>query len=238
MSELKFCLITPSYKPDFGRCRLLAESVDKYAVSQIHHYVIVDRKDFKLFQQLENSNRTVITVESILPWWIQKIPILKNGWFSWKTLPLRNWLIQQIVKLEIANHITEDIFVFVDSDVAFIKPFDYQHFVRDSKVRLFRESIFPSAFFNLNSQLIWCSKANFLLGLPPMRKIDSQNPFIGYIGNLITWKRNNVLLLRQHIEKITQKSWLKAIAECGTISEYILYGIFVDCILKENSGHY
>ena len=237
MSQLKCCLITPSYKPDFARCRLLAESVDKFAPSDISHYIVVDQKDFKLFQQLSNPNRTVITVESILPWWIQKIPLIKNGWFSLKTLPIRNWLIQQIVKLEIANHIREDVLTFVDSDVTFVRPFDHKQFVKDGKVKLFKESI-PLSLWNTEIEYTWYDTARSLLNLPQFAEFSDQNPVINYVGNFIIWKRDNVLQLHQHIEKVTQKYWIQAIASCWNFSEYILYGIFVDQVLKENSGQY
>ena len=239
MSQLKFCLITPSYQRDFARCRLLAESVDRFATSKIHHYIIVDRRDLKLFKQLESDRRTIITVESILPWWIYKIPLVKNGWFSWKTLPIRNWLIQQIVKLEIANHLKEDVLIFVDSDVVFIRSFSGEQFSQNNKVRLFRildDSL--SSVNNVELQSKWYHTANSVLGLPPFKEFDRHHPFFRYVGNCISWKRDNVLLLHDRIERITQKSWIEAIANSWHFSEYILYGIFVDRILQEKSGHY
>ena len=238
MSQLKFCLITPSYKPDFARCRLLVQTSDRFIREPIHHYIVVDRRDDKLFQQLKGRNRTIITVESILPWWIQKIPLIKNGWYSLKTLPIRNWLIQQIVKLEIANHIQEDVLIFVDSDVFFIKPFNYQQFIRKDRVRLHRVSFKPSSVSDLKTRTNWCYTATSLLGLPSLKKFDQDNPFVGYVGNLITWRRDNVLQLHQHIERVTQKSWIEAIANSWYFSEYMLYGIFVEQILKDRSGHY
>lgn len=238
MSKFKSCLITPSYKPDFARCRLLVESVYKFAISPIHHYIVVPRKDFKLFQQLDGFNRTVVIVEDILPWWIQKIPILRNGWFSFKTLPIRNWILQQIVKLKIANHIQEDILIFVDSDVAFVRPFEHNYFFKEGQVRLFRQSIDPSNFPQLNTQIKWCDTATSLLKLPPLAEFTSQDPFIGYEGQVITWKRDNVLQLQEYIEQVTHKSWIEAIANSWNFAEYVLYGIFVDRVLKENSGHY
>lgn len=238
MPRLKFCLITPSYKPDFVRCRLLAQSIDRFVAPSIHHYIIVDRQDWQLFQQLKSDRRTILTVESILPWWIQKIPIIKNGWFSFKTLPIRNWLIQQIVKLEIVNHIREDILVFVDSDVFLIAPFDTRQFVREDRVRLQRVSFEPSSVSDLKTRIDWCNSATSVLGLPQFKKFDRENPFVGYVGNLITWRRDNVLLLHQQIERVTQTSWIEAIANCWSFSEYMLYGIFVEQILGYRSGHY
>ena len=239
MSQLKSCIITPSFKPDFERCRLLSESMDKFALAPIHHYIIVDQKDYKLFQQFEASNRTVLTVESILPWWIFKIPVLKNGWFSLKTIPIRNWLIQQIVKLEVANWISEDILIFVDSDVVFVRPFEHNQFVKDGRVRLFRETV-PLAVWGKETaiQSKWFRTVHTLLDLPPFIEFGDRGFVTNYIGNFITWKRDNILQLHEYIEELTQKSWIESIPNLWHFSEYTLYGVFVEQVLKEQSGHY
>lgn len=239
MTRLESCIITPSYKPDFERCRLLAESIDKFSRSPIHHYIIVDRRDYKLFQQLAASKRTVLTVESILPWWIHKIPWLQNGWLSLKTLPIRNWLVQQIVKLEIANWIEQDVFIFVDSDVALIRPFEHTQFIKNDRLRLFRETI-PLAQWGSETStwFKWFNTAHKLLNLPPFIGFASQGYVTNYVGNFITWRRENVLRLHEYLEQANHKSWIEAIASCWHFSEYTLYGVFVEQILKEQSGHY
>ena len=239
MIQLTSCIITPSFKPDFERCRLLSQSIDKFSKSPMHHYIIVDKKDYKLFQQLEGSSRKVLTVESILPWWIYKIPVLKNGWFSFKTLPIRNWLIQQIVKLEIANWIQEDILIFVDSDVAFIRPFEQNQFVENGKVRLFREAI-PASQWQSETEIKskWFDTAHTLLNLPPFIGLSNQEIINNYVGNCITWRRDNILRLQQYLEKLTHKSWIESVASSWHFSEYTLYGVFVKQILQEHSGHY
>lgn len=256
MSEksLSFAIITPSYSLDFQRCLLLCKTIDQHCLIPVKHYIIVDRQDFKLFQPLQNQNREIITVESVLPWWIKKVSFLKNGWISFKTLPLRNWIIQQIVKLAIAEYVTEDVLVFVDSDVAFIRPFNLQNFVREGKdaspgcgaspkdspvsgacvvrqIRLFCE---PNAIDASTEPLAkWCEVGNKLLGLPPVTY-----PTANYLGNIITWKRDNVFKLYRHLEKVSGKSWIETIANSWHLSEYMLYGIFVDSILKETSQQY
>ena len=239
MIQLTPCVITPSFKPDFERCRLLSESIDEFSSSPIQHYIIVDQRDYRLFQQLERSNRTVLTVESVLPWWIYKIPLFKNGWFSLKTLPIRNWLIQQIVKLEIANWIQEDIFIFVDSDVTFVRPFEHSQLIENERVRLFREAI-PASQWKSETEIKskWFDTAHTLLNLPPFVGISNQETIINYVGNYITWKRDNVIQLQQYLEQQSQKSWIEAIASVWHFSEYTLYGVFVEQILGENSGHY
>ncbi len=228
---MKFALITPSYAPDFERCNLLCESVQQRLTRPFNHYVIVDERDLALFRKLENSNTTVLTVESILPWWIRRVPFLKKVWFSLKTQPLRNWLIQQIVKIAIAQQISEDVAVFVDSDVVFVRPFDLQSLHHNGEVRLYRDPIGNDV--QKQWHLKWHESASRLLGLS---NVDPLIP--DYIGNIITWKRENVVQLCQRIELISGRSWIETVANTWDLSEYVLYGTFVTQLLQDKSDHY
>ncbi|MEB3180094.1 MAG: DUF6492 family protein [Nostocaceae cyanobacterium] len=232
MQQFDFAIITPSYAPDFQRCQLLSWSVEQFVPASVSHYIIVDARDLKLFQQLETQRTKLITVESVLPWWIQHIPFVKNGWFSLKTFVIRNWILQQIVKISIAQYLKQDVLIFVDSDVTFVRHFDPQSLIRDGKVRLFSEPPYPYPDL-LERCYPWYCAANQLLGLP-----EFQYPARGYIGNIITWKRDNVLKMYEHIEKVSGQGWLETLCKSWNLSEYILYGVFVEQILKEESGHY
>ena len=232
MNNQTCCIITPSYAPDFERCRLLSETITQFHQSPINHYIIVDQKDYRLFSQLKKVNTEIMTVESVLPWWIKKIPLLKNGWFSFKTLPIRNWIIQQLVKLSIAQYISENVLIFVDSDNAFIRPLDSKNFIVDHRVRLFREPDVITADSNPKHAL-WSNVACDLLKLP-----KPVFPGPNYVGNIITWKRENVFKLYQYLETIYNRDWIKTIVSFWHLSEYFVYGIFVDRVLGEQSGHY
>jgi hypothetical protein len=230
-TSLTACLITPSYAPDFERCRLLCESVAQFVYPQIPHYIIVDKKDLKLFSQLQNPYTHILTKESILPWWIWRIPFLKNSWFSLKTPPIRGWLIQQLIKIGIAYHVTEDILIFVDSDVAFIRYFEVESIIHGNQVRMFSD---PESIFDyMETHRKWYDTAAQLVGTDPI-------PFPGtdYIVQLAMWRRENVLKLCNHIEKISGKSWIETLGSVWNLSEYVLYGVFIESILKEESGHY
>ncbi|MBW4642580.1 MAG: hypothetical protein KME23_06160 [Goleter apudmare HA4340-LM2] len=235
MNKLEFGIITPSYAPDFERCQMLSWSVQKFISPTTTHYIIVDARDLKLFSQLKSPNTEIIAVESMLPWWIQRLPLIKNGWLSLKTVFIRNWLLQQIVKLSIAQHINKDIFVFVDSDVTFIRPFNLQSFIREDKTRLFRvPNQYNQEFLDEYPRFAkWKQTASQLLSLPHLKL-----PTPGYIGNIITWRRDNLFKLYEHIEKISGREWMRTICSSLHLSEYILYGIFVDQVLQEQSGHY
>ena len=228
---LTACFITPSYAPDFERCRLLCESIEKFVYPQISHYIIVDKRDLSLFNQLNNSYTSVITKESILPWWIWRIPLLKNSWFSLKTPPIRGWLLQQLIKIGIAHHIKEEIMIFVDSDVSFIRYFSVDSIIRNNQVRIFSNP--ESIFSYMETHQKWYDTAAELIGIAPV-----PFPATDYIVQLAMWRRENVLKLCDHLEKVSGKSWIETLGSVWNLSEYVLYGMFVESILKEQSGHY
>jgi hypothetical protein len=231
MNKSDFAIITPSYAPDFERCRLLSWSVEQFVSPSVTHYIIVDARDLPLFHKLKKNNTEIITVESVLPWWIQRLPFFKQGWLSLKTIFIRNWLLQQIVKLSVAKFINKEIFVFVDSDVTFIRPINFQNFIISDKVRLFRVPNQIASQSPMGDR--WYKTASRLLGIN-----NIHSPFPGYVGNLITWKRDNLLKLYDHIERVSGQSWIESICRVWDLSEYVLYGVFVDCILQEKSEHY
>jgi Family of unknown function (DUF6492) len=227
MTSSDFAIITPSYTPDFERCKLLTWSVQQFCQSSATHYIIVTRQDYPLFKQLQGPRTEVITVESILPRWLFKFPLVKNGWLSLKTPPVRNWVAQQLIKLSIGQHLNQEVMTFVDSDLAFIRPFNLQSFVQGSQVRLFRVEVDDPA-RPANS---WEAAAAKLLGLPVQ-------PIANYIGGIVTWKRENVLKLHRHIEEVSGRDYMETLCRSWHLSEYILYGAFVDSILQEKAGHF
>jgi Family of unknown function (DUF6492) len=229
MRQFDFCLVTPSYAPDYHRCHLLAWSIEAFAPSTTKHYIIVPNRDLHLFCQIKYRNTEIITVESIFPSSIQ-LPIIKNCWFSFKHPVIRGWIIQQLVKLAAAEFLNEDVFVFVDSDVAFIRPFDWNFFTRDGKIRLYRIS------GNLSPQAPigekWNYNARCLLNLPP-----GEIPVTGYISQIMSWRNDNLKQLYKYVEAVSGRSWFDTVCSYWNLSEYVVYGIFVEEILKA-SGHY
>lgn len=229
----KICLVTPSYAPDFERCQLLVNSIGQYSSSAFKHYIVVDRQDYRLFRTLANDNTLILNKEDLLPKWIVKVPLFtkKNIWFSWKTLPLRGWLVQQLIKLSVANYVAEDVLVFADSDVFFIRQFDLRDYIKGDRVRFFCE---PHRVSADNSDLArWYYDASKLLRLEP-----PHFPANNYMGQLVFWRRNNVLELHRYLEATNNRNWIEVICANWHVSEYILYGVFVEKVLQEQSGHY
>lgn len=223
-----YAIVTPSFGPDFERCRLLCRSVQEFLEGDYRHYLIVDRRDLALFRSLEGPRTEVRTVEEHLPWWLRRLPGARRWWLSLKTPPVRNWILQQLVKLSVAEFLDEPNIVFTDSDVVFIRPFYVNDLSPGGSLRLFRV---PGA-ANQMPHNLWHETSARLLGLPSSKYFGST-----YIGNMITWRRENVRALYRRIESVSGRPWLETVARQWHLSEYILYGVFVEHVLKGDTGH-
>lgn len=238
---MNFALITPSYEPDFERCKLLAESSRRFSEDGLIHYIIVDRRDVPLFKQLEGSQTKLLVVEDILPWYIFRVPTIKKFWISLKSKPIRNWVLQQLVKMSMANVLGDDqgvdAFIFVDSDVTFIRPFNTNMFLCNGKLRLNRVDYTDEAHCK------WHRNARKLLNIPDYSdSLDNSTHRLkdwNYVANLVTWRRDNLIKLQNHIEECTGKDWLLSVVSDWDLSEYTIYGNYVDHILGlDAAAHY
>ena len=231
MSQLTYALVTPSFGLDFERCQLLVDSVERFVPKEIRHYLVVDRRDVSLFKSVARNGRTeVLVVEDIVPRWIQRIPGVRRFWWSWRSLPIKNWILQQIVKLSVVNAIQEEVLLFVDSDVMFTVPYDPRSFEKEGKVPLFVETG-RAGIVSFSDE--WHGGVAQLLGLPVETGYDTN-----FVGNVICWRRPNILRLHQRVAEVARRDWQLAIAPRLVFSEYILYGLFVTRLNMESSGQY
>lgn len=230
MPSLSYALITPSFRGDFERCRLLVESVTRWVAEPVKHYLVVDRQDLALFKPLENARTQVLVVEDLMPYRIFRLPGVPKVWWSFRVLPVRNWILQQLIKLIMARHLSEDVLLYVDSDTFFTSAFDPVHLERDGKVPLFVQTN-QAGLLDFNDR--WHATAARLLGLPARPQYDTN-----FIGNVICWRRDEALRLARHIESRAGKTMARALAHVPVFSEYILYGLFVTELRGSHSGHW
>ena len=217
-------LITPSFRGDLERCRLLVESAERYVPASVAHYLVIDKRDQAMFWPLVDGRTELIVVEDIVPFWLRRIPTWvpmgAKVWLNLRGKPVRNWLLQQIVKLSTNTFATADRFVFVDSDVFFVAPW-----APASEPTLFREEG-PPLFSEFNSE--WHRVAHRLLGLPEPT-VEQQH--VSYVGNLLSWRKSSLDQLQQHLTSVGGKNWVQRLAALPTLSEYVLYGVFVERVL-------
>ena len=230
MKSLSYAIVTPSFRLDMQRCKFLVESVQRWVASDVRHYLVVDRRDVPMFKPMISSRTELLVVEQIIPWWLMRIPGFRRFWFSLRTRPVKNWILQQIVKLSVPGAVSEDVLLYADSDMFFIAPLDPRTFERDGKVPLLfntgQRGLIPS-------NDAWQAVAAKLLGLPVEQDSD-----INYVGNVIWWRRENVLAALERIQEHMGKGWQRAIAPLAGFSEYILYGVYCHRVLGAASGHW
>ncbi len=235
-SQRRTAIVTASYADDFERCRLLCDTIDRHVTGHSRHLLLVSHNDVARFRQLESSKRVVVDERDILPGWLHDLPdplslFRRRIWLSRHTAPLRGWHVQQLRRIAIAAHVDEDSLLYSDSDVAFLKPFDTGRLYRGGELRLFRRDDRLSEPGH-DEQRIWSRQAGRVLGIP-----DSvANPH-DYISTLIAWRTQTARAMCARIEDVSGRHWVSAVARSRKFAECMIYGRYVDDVLK-GEGHF
>ena len=235
-------LLTLSFRGDYELCQLLCDTVDRFVPPDLDHILAVPSDDLRLFSNLANSRRQIISQDSLLPPWLIKVPLPSAKWrarlrlprrniyLSLKGAPVRGWIAQQIMKFSAAAQCKSDVLMHIDSDAAFIRRWRAGTLYQADKVRLLR---IPGAGQSPMHQP-WHRAASKLLGLP-----TSDYHGADYIDNCITWRPSIVRSLLSHIETQSGRDWRLALARIGEFSEYTLYGVYCDLVLGlPTAGHF
>ena len=229
----KIAIVTPSYAPDFERCRVLCDSLQRFVTGHSEHVIVIDRQDQELFSQLAGPHTRLLLKEDMLPGWLRKLPFSRKWWLNLRGLPVRGWILQQIVKLSVAEAIDADLFMFADSDVAFLRPFQVSEVINDAgQVRLYSAPLKPED-VNEPRHCAWYRHAGkvFDLSGDAYRTND-------YISQLVTWRRDTLQKLTDRIAEQGGRRWQAVLANTLDFSEYVLYGVFAEHVLGDASGHY
>lgn len=233
-APLTASLITCSFRGDLEVCRLLCETIDRFAPPDMAHILYVPKADVPLFADLASSRRRIATQESLLPWWFRKAPMPGPEWRARLRLPRRNvyvtpfsmpvrgWIAQQIMKIAAATKAETDIVVHVDSDNAFIRPLRMEHLAQGGRARLYRHPEMVAR----GSHRLWHEAAGRLLGLEPSDFHGAE-----YIDQLVVWRRDVAQGLTARIAEIAKADWRVALARAPHFAEYILYGVYADRVL-------
>jgi hypothetical protein len=228
--------VTPSYRLDRDRCALLSRSLEACAPS-VEHWIVVDRGDLPSFRSLQSNRTNVVAKEEVLPLWVRRLDTLKLGlrsnvWFQARGVPIRGWLLQQLIKLAVAEELTADVLVHADSDVVLLRPFPTSSVIdQTGRVRLFARP--DEVDETMPDHVRWHRSAEKLLGLEP-----ATLPAPDFISSLVPWKRANAVEMLEHIQTTTGRHWLRALAAAWDVSEYTLYGRFAQDVLGAGGGQF
>lgn len=140
---MKVALVTQSYKNDFRECQLLCESIDRFAPDNIMHFIFVNDEDYQMFKNIENKKHKVYKKGTIMPWYFIRIPWKMMGHhfhISLFSIPVREWILQQICKFGVFNVIGKeyDAVFNVDSECVFMRPFSIDELMKEGKFYMYK----------------------------------------------------------------------------------------------------
>ncbi len=222
----KRAFVTQSYKADFHECRLLCESIDRFA-PDLDHFIFVNDEDYKMFLALNYGNHRVYRKSTVLPRYLVRLPLKLMGHHfhvSPFTIPVREWIIQQICKLGVFEVIGDEYEATfnVDSECVLMRPFSTDEWVRDGKYMMFRP-------VNVNepSHDEYCNAYMRLLKVDPSRRDDVWR--YNYMNSATCFVRENVEeLLGAIAQNNIARSWKLALCNTYRFSENYTYGIFTN----------
>ena len=221
----KIAIITQSYKNDYNECKLLCESIDKFA-SSIDHFIFVNDEDIELFESLNYSNHKIYKKSTVLPWYFFRVPFRIFGHYFYVspfTIPMREWIMQQICKLSVFDVIDNsyDAVFNIDSETVFMKPFDYNKWVVEDKFMFYKVENVKEP-----SHDEYCAVCRKFF----KSKIDNESLYkYNYMNKPVCFEKRNLQEMLNTIKsKSVFKSWKLDLCNTYRFSEYYTYGIYTD----------
>ena len=226
---------SPSYRNDLERFVLLRKSIQRFAQCPILHVVAVPRRDVSAFAaRLEGDEgvrivpqETLVATSFYSPLWFRVVRRML-GKYAWRFADSKyagraGWIIQQIVKLSVPEVFGRGTVAILDSDLVFVRKFSVDDIVPANRtpILLRREPKSESGRHRAHM-----TRAREILKIAPG---STEHHYMAYPA---IWHVDWVKSLRTHIERVYDKPWQQVLFEAKRFSEYQLYGIFVDEILK------
>ena len=220
-------VLTPSFKHDAGLFADLHESVLATTAPSVVHHVVVPPSDAGLFRQYEGPRCRIWTHRDLLPRHFVSVPrasgLTVNMRRPW--LPVRGWVTQQIMKLAGTAAMEARAVLIIDSDAVLLRELSLQDVVHDGRPLHFRRE--RAVVAGMRRHLLWHNVARTLLGVPG--QVSAPAP--DYISPIAVWDPAVVRALMAHVGETTGKDWFDAVGGELHVSEFMLYGVFVDHVL-------
>ena len=226
---------SPSYIGDLERMVWLRRSIEAFQETQTRHVIAVPKQDLSAFQNAlgRSGEIELICQEDLVdpgfyPDVLYRLTKKLAPGQAWR-LDARSgksgWIIQQIAKLSSNRLIEDGPIIFLDSDIFFFRRFSFEDDLglHDGKRIMVR--INPEDESAKHRHHIANSRRFFEL---PKGQTDTT-----YMASPAIWHPDWLSQMQQHIERLKGKPWQKALLEVDfNISEYTLYGVFIDEVLK------
>ncbi|MGR6912909.1 DUF6492 family protein [[Actinomadura] parvosata] len=219
-------VVTPTYAPDAELFADLHRSVLEHTSDDTVHHMVVADSDRRLFARYAGPRCRIWTYSEILPHRVFKAP-LAGVWIDprrpWP--PLRGWVAQQAAKVAVTARLDAKVVLVADSDVVLVREVTPDLFIQDGQVRMFR--LDDGVHEGMADHVTWHRVARELLGLPGPAPL----PLPDYVSSLACWDPAVVREMQRRITGATGRDWLPAFTSHLQVSEFIVYGVFVDEVL-------
>lgn len=224
MNEL--AVVTPTFHSDAELFADLHRSVLDNTPPDTVHHVFVPPRDYDLFRGYQGPRCQVRTSSSLLA--RQAVRVAGMDFFlsarrPWP--PVRGWVAQQAVKIAAVSELDASAVLVIDSDVVLVRPVRAERFRLDGKWMLYREDRAVTA--ALERHVIWHHVARRMLGLPAPPPL----PLPDYVSPVNVWRPATVRAMIGHITDATGRPWMDVFTGQRHVSEFMLYGVFVDEVL-------
>jgi hypothetical protein len=166
--------VLPLVARDFERFeRLLLPSLLHYFEALGTCWVVVPGKEFKKLQkQIRDPRFRVVPEDAVLPELEKaKVRHTKND------RPLSGWMVQQLLKLSMARHVSTPFYLTLDADVVCVKPVHYETLIRDNRAIARVSEQDPQA-RPASINAAWYRMSAEFLGLPGAKRTHGVTPIM------------------------------------------------------------
>ena len=223
MSEL--AVITPTWIPDAEQFEELHRSVLKHTSESTVHHVIVPWAHRSRFAQYRSARCRIWHHPELLPRRNVRMPggVWVNLLRPWP--PVRGWVMQQVAKIAVAARMDADVVLLADSDSILVRPTCAEDLICGDKPVLYRAD--DAVHDTMERHVFWHCVARRILGLPAA----PPPPMHDYVGPFGVWDPAMVRAMQDRIAKTTGRNWVNAFTGELHISEFIVYGVFMDEVI-------
>lgn len=213
----------------------LRRSLEAFNTLPARHIVAIPARDLKVFRKaLGHSNLLELICQEDLvdPGFYPDVLYRLTERFApqhlWRLAGHAGkpgWIVQQIVKLSSNRLISDGPIIFLDSDIFFYRHFSLEHDLGLGANQRVLVRIVPEEIGARHPHHVEHSRQ--LFGLP------AGASDMTYMGYPAIWYPDWLSRMQQHIESISGKPWQQALLTVNfNISEYTLYGIYLEEILR------
>lgn len=222
MTEL--AVLTPCYSGDAELFVDLHQSVLEHTPPQTVHHVVCPPSDRALFEPYGGPRCRILVHSDLLPGHYFCVPrsngLAVNIRRPWP--PVRGWVMQQAMKIAASAVIEADTVLIADSDAVLVRPTTAAQFRDRGQLGLVRAA--DAVHAGMDRHIQWHHVARRILGLPAAPGL----PLPDYVNPINVWDPAIVRAMQRRISEVTGMSWLDAFTSELHISEFIVYGVFVE----------